>query len=273
MQSPIDLSLISATNPPRVLNQHWEWHVHPDAEAMSRAAAARFAAEVRRRQSALACLATGASPERTYQMLVEHAQAEPDLYAKVRWMKLDEWGGIAMNDPASCESFLRRILLTPLGVPPARYFGWASQPIDPDAECRRVAGWLAEHGPIDIAILGLGENGHLGFNEPAARLQPGPHVAALSPTSLAHAMLGRSQVRPTYGLTLGMDDLLTGRRILLLVSGERKARQLRRLACDGITPKFPASLLRRCAQVSIFCDAAAASLLPPLPQSNSQATA
>ena len=255
-------SLLAANGSAADQKNSWEWHVHADAEAMSRAVAQRLAAEICRRRDALVCLASGSSPQRTYELVAAHANADPALYTQARWLKLDEWGGIAMDDPGSCETFLRRLLIAPLRVPLDRYFGWNSHPADPRSECRRVAEWLTLNGPIDIAILGLGENGHLGFNEPASELQSGPHVAELSRSTLAHAMLGNSRARPTYGLTLGMDDILHTRRILLLVSGERKSRQLHRLVCGPISADFPGSLLRRCAHVSLFCDAAAASMLP-----------
>ena len=241
----------------------WQWLVADDYEAMSRAAAERIACEVRRKPSALICLATGASPRRTYELMVRQGRADVSLYALTRWMKLDEWGGLAMDDPGSCECYLRQTVLDPLDVPSARYFGWNSQPDDPEAECLRVATWLAADGPADIQVLGLGENGHLGFNEPADVWSTGPHIARLTASSLRHAMLGASRQKVRYGLTLGVEDILRCRMILLLVSGEHKARQLLRLATQEISSRFPASILRRHASVAVFCDRAAASLLPP----------
>ncbi|WP_457795342.1 6-phosphogluconolactonase [Horticoccus sp. 23ND18S-11] len=229
---------------------------------MSEAAAARLTAELRAKPTALLCLATGASPKRTYELLVARARTEPRLHAQARWIKLDEWGGLAMDDPGSCETFLRDTLLDPLGVPPERYRGWQSQPTDAQAECHAIAQWLARHGPIDVQVLGLGENGHLGFNEPAPELQRGPHVATLTRESLSHAMLRESRSQVAYGLTLGMDDILGSHRILLLVTGRHKAQQLRRLVTGEISPLFPASLLRQHQSVAIYCDAAAASLCP-----------
>lgn len=243
----------------------------PDDETMSAAAAARLAEELRANPSALVCLATGASPKRTYELLTARAQTERQLFARARWMKLDEWGGLAMDDPASCETFLRDAILDPLEVPPERYCGWKSQPADAQAECRAIAAWLAHNGPIDLHVLGLGENGHLGFNEPALELCREPHVAALTRESLSHAMLGKSRGRVAYGLTLGMDDILGSGRILLLVTGRHKAQQLRRLVTGEISPLFPASLLRQHRSVAIYCDAAAASLCPVEPWAASTA--
>ena len=238
-----------------------EWHAFPDEESMSRAAAVRLAAELRVKPAALVCLATGASPKRTYELLVAQAHTEPSLCLNARWMKLDEWGGLAMNDPATCETFLRREIIEPLQVPPHRYFGWESQPANPNEECERVSAWLAKNGPIDLLVLGLGENGHLGFNEPGDAFISGPHVAQLTPESLSHSMLQKSRGQVSYGLTLGMDNLLAAKRIILLVSGTRKARQLHRLLSEKVTPQFPASLLRRHPAVAVYCDHAAALLL------------
>jgi galactosamine-6-phosphate isomerase len=234
----------------------------PDFEALSQAAAGFLAEEVRRRPDTLLCLATGASPARTYDLLVEQGRRRPGLFDCARWLKLDEWGGLALDDPATCEAYLRTRILEPLHVAADRWFGWHSQPSDPVAECRRVADWLAANGPIDVCVLGVGTNGHLGLNEPAEALQPGPHVASLSGTSATHSMLKLARSRPQFGLTLGMADLLQARKIVLLVSGGHKAEPLRQFHTREISTQFPASFLWLHPAVTVFCDAAAAALLP-----------
>ena len=108
-----------------------------------------------------------------------------------------------------------------------------------------------------MKILVTGANGHLGFNEPADCLEPHAHIAQLAASSLTHAMLQRSQGRPTFGLTLGMADLLQSREVLLLVSGPTKRGPLARLLSGRITTDFPASLLHLHPQVTLLCDAAA----------------
>jgi galactosamine-6-phosphate isomerase len=176
-------------------------------------------------------------------------------------LKLDEWGGLPMDDPATCETQLRASLIEPLRLE-KRYIAFESQPPDPQAECRRIAAWLDRNGPIDVSILGLGINGHLGFNEPAEVLQPHAHVAELSGDSLSHTMLRRSGRRPKFGLTLGIDDLLTSRKVLLLVSGESKRQALKRLLEEPITAAFPASFLQKRSDVVLLTDAAARGGLP-----------
>ena len=161
-----------------------------------------------------------------------------------------------MDDPATCEHQLRTTLVTPLDLA-AQYTAFNSQPRDPEAECARIAGWLNQNGPIDICVLGLGVNGHIGFNEPAESLQRHAHLAKLSDASLGHAMLHQSRQRPTYGITLGMADILRSREILVVVSGPAKREALGRLLSAKITTAFPASLLYLHSQVTLICDVAA----------------
>jgi galactosamine-6-phosphate isomerase len=164
-----------------------------------------------------------------------------------------------MNDPATCESYFRRIFA---GVPGfvERLEGFRSRPRDPVAECLRLRRWLAANGPMDVCLLGLGVNGHLGFNEPAAMLQPFAHVAELSRASLRHAMLGSTKARPAYGLTFGIADLLAAREILLVVSGAHKREPLVRLLAGRVTPRFPATFLWLHPRVTLLCDRAAMGL-------------
>jgi galactosamine-6-phosphate isomerase len=227
-----------------------------DHEAVSRHAADWLIDRLRHNPSALWCLATGATPMRAYALVAEQGTREPALFAKCRVIKLDEWGGLPPDDPATCEHHLRSSLISPLGLN-ERYVAFDSRPADPEVECHRIAEWLAANGPIDTCVLGLGVNGHVGFNEPAASLQPHAHVAQLSESSLAHAMLGQSAARPHFGLTLGMADLIQSRHVLLLVTGSAKRGPLRQLLGGRITTQFPASLLDLHPNVLLLCDAAA----------------
>jgi|CXWL01.1.fsa_nt_gi galactosamine-6-phosphate isomerase len=247
---------------PAVARPRWEWLRLPDPAALAGTVADRVVAELRAKPELLLCLATGASTLRTYELLAARAAKDETLFARARWIKLDEWLGLAADDPASCELFLQRVLLGPLSVPPSRYCGWEGRTTDAAAECRRIAAWLDREGPVDLQILGLGANGHLGFNEPGAAADSGPHLAQLSATSLAHAMLATARDPVSCGLTLGLDDIMRSRRIFLLVPGVHKAEQLRRLALGGESPDFPASILHRHPAVTVFCDAAAAAHLP-----------
>lgn len=228
-------------------------HVDPDHESASRTVATLIEGAVTRRPDALLCVASGSTPTRAYELFVGRALERPSLVEKLRVLKLDEWGGLPMESDATCETHLGRVLVDPLGLGP-RYWGFQSEPSDPEAECERIAGWLATHGPIDLCVLGLGVNGHLGFNEPAETLKPHAHVAELSPASLSHAMVQRLEIRPRYGLTLGMADLLGSREIVVIATGEAKRGPIARLLAEEISTGFPASLLHLHTQTTLVCD-------------------
>jgi len=232
--------------------------VFPDHEAMSQAAARCLQQELRERPSSLLCLATGGTPGRAYDVLREQARANLSLFRRARLLKLDDWGGLEMDDPGSSEYYLQQHLVRPLRLQ-RRYTAFLSNPTNPQKECARIRAWLQRHGPIDVCVLGLGLNGHLAFNEPAPFLQPHAHVARLSAASLRHSMVALSRTKPRYGLTLGMADLLQARHVLLLVSGKAKRSPLTRLLQgEGqITPRFPATFLWLHPNVTLLCDRAA----------------
>jgi galactosamine-6-phosphate isomerase len=226
-------------------------------ERMSRQAAARIEREIRRKPGLLLGAVTGETPTRTYERLAGMRASEPSLFRRLRVLKLDEWMGVPARHPASCEAYLRTKMLRPLGVAPARYQGFRSRPPNPGTECARIATWLADHGPIDLCVLGLGRNGHLLMNEPAASLPPGPHVARLSPSTRRHSMIKAMKPPPRYGLSMGLGDILGSRAILLLVSGRHKAAALRRLLEGRVTTRSPVSFLWLHPNVTVYCDRAA----------------
>ncbi len=219
-----------------------------DHGEMSRQAAARIARDLRRRPDLLLGLATGATPTRTYAALAEMRAREPSLLRRVRIVKLDEWLGLPMRHPATCETYLRENVLGPWEVARSRYRGFQSQPPDPAAESARLARWLERHGPLDLCVLGLGRNGHLLMNEPADALRAGPHVARLAPSTRV------LKAPPRRGLTMGLADILQSRAILLLVSGRQKIAPLRRMMNGRVTTRCPASLLWLHADVTVYCD-------------------
>src|SRR5215467_5759821 len=99
-------------------------------EAMSREAAQRILAQLASKPTLLLCTATGSTPLRTYQLMVEHHGRKPELFRSLRILKLDEWGGLEMNDPSSCEGQVREYLVEPLGLSSARYIGFKSNPVN-----------------------------------------------------------------------------------------------------------------------------------------------
>lgn len=223
-------------------------------ESLSQQAAKFIAEEVHRHPGLLLCAAAGSTPTRTYDLLAGKKLTEPKLFDALRVVKLDEWGGLEMTHEATCEAYLQEHLIRPLGISAERYIAFHSNPEDPAAECKRLRGVLATQTPIGLCVLGLGVNGHLGLNEPAESLQPFVHLADLAASSLRHPMLESANGEVTYGLTLGIVDILRSKKILILISGSHKRRQLRRLLTPEISPRFPASFLWLHPDVTLLCD-------------------
>ncbi len=214
-----------------------------DYEKMSKQAAEDILALVAGHPKAVICLATGSTPTHTYELLAKGAKGEEKRFANVHIVKLDEWGGLPIDHPSTCEFYLRKYVLTPLGISQERFLSLRPDAGEPKAECARVQAELDRLGGIDLCVLGLGVNGHLGFNEPAESIQPYVHVAALAPKTQKHPMLEGSEIVPSYGMTLGMANILSAKQIMLLVNGQHKVSQLQRLLSQKVETSFPASFL------------------------------
>ncbi|NNE76048.1 MAG: galactosamine-6-phosphate isomerase, partial [Pricia sp.] len=145
----------------------------------------------------------------------------------------------------------------PLDISAHRYISFASNPLFPEKECERIQKELLQEGPVDICILGLGRNGHIGFNEPSEYLHPHCHVAKLSQESLQHQMADTMEIKPSYGLTLGMADILQSKKIVLLLTGSNKGKVISQFLSKQITTQLPASFLWLHPNVTCYIDATA----------------
>ena len=148
-----------------------------------------------------------------------------------------------MHAPNTCETYIRERILGPMQVSPDRYIGFRSDPDNPEEECRRVQNKLNDIDFMEVCILGLGKNGHIAFNEPSHTLEPYCHRAELSKESQQHQMVGSLEGKPSYGLTVGMGDILRSKCILLLITGSGKCRIVRELLKAQISTSLPASFL------------------------------
>jgi galactosamine-6-phosphate isomerase len=214
-----------------------------DYESLSVQAGALVISEAERKKNLLLCAATGHSPIDLYNELVRKSETDREFFQELRIIKLDEWGDIPEDDPGSSECYLRMRLLDPMGISAERYISFASTASEPSAECRRIRSQLDQRGPINVCILGLGINGHIGFNEPAPFLIPHCHAARLSEESRRHTMVRSTERRPHFGLTLGMQEILASRRIILLVAGEGKRHATAGLLSEEVSTTLPASFL------------------------------
>lgn len=175
--------------------------------------------------------------------------------AGVQIFMLDEFGGLPEDDPGRCESMIKRDLLDHArGSPRTRLPDVDAA--DPVHEAYRYAD-LLDDGGIDLAIVGLGRNGHVGMNEPGATSDLTTRVVELAPSTSQHATHYGATTTPTWGITVGLAELLAARELWLLVTGGHKSDILRRTLNDPVGPELPATQLRQHENLTIFADESA----------------
>lgn len=234
-------------------------HVVDDYDALSRTGADMVAAVIAANPTAALLLATGETPMGMYRELAARRQRGELDASCIRVFQLDAYLGITEDDPRSLYGWMKRAVLDPLGIPAANVVRLPGDAPDPLAACRAYDAAVRAAGGIDLAVLGLGPNGHFGFNEPPSDASAPTRVVDLSAASVqsnARYWGGHAQV-PRQALTVGMDVLLAARQTLLLVAGAHKRDILRRAATGPVTPDVPASYLQTAAHVTVIADRAA----------------
>jgi glucosamine-6-phosphate deaminase len=236
--------------------------VYATPRAAASALARRVAAAVAAAPRLVLGLPAGRTPIPFYDRLVRMSRrGEVDL-SRVTVFDLDEFLGLPPEHPGSYRAFLARHLLTRLVSPPQRIHLIDGTARDPERECRRYERALARAGGFDFLILGLGRNGHLGFNEPGPVLVARTHRTRLTLASRRANVSwfeGRLSQVPREALTVGMAAILQARRIAVLATGREKAPIVRRMTSGLVTPWVPASFLQLHPAVEVLLDRAAAS--------------
>ena len=229
----------------------------PDEVARGAADDAAEAIRAHRRPNVL--FAVGESPGGLYGELAERRKRGVLDTSRMRAVQLDEYLGVSPGDERAFFGWLTREVLRPLGVSDDRTIPLRGDAADPEKECRRYERAIAVVGGLDLAILGLGTNGHLGFNEPPSGPDAPTRVVDLADETLesnARYWGGRDRV-PTRAITAGMNVLLRARRAILVVTGASKHEILHRALEEEIAPAVPASYLRTMPDVRVYCDRAA----------------
>ncbi|HEX8597628.1 MAG TPA: glucosamine-6-phosphate deaminase [Chloroflexia bacterium] len=230
-----------------------------DYESLSRVGADMVAGIVAARPAAAVVPAMGDTPMGIYsELAARRLRGEVDA-SRMRVFQLDEYAGIGAEDPRSLYGWLLRSFVTPLGIPGANVVRLRGDVADIEAACRAYEQAAKEAGGFDLVVLGLGPNGHLGFNEPPSAPDAPTRAVELTEESVesnARYWGGRHRV-PRTAVTAGMDLLLSAKHVLLVVSGAHKSDILRRTVTGPATPDVPASLLQKASNVTVLTDRAA----------------
>jgi glucosamine-6-phosphate deaminase len=234
-----------------------------DYEAMSRQAANILSAQVILKPDTVLGLATGSTPVGMYRQLIDWYEKGDVDFSQVRTVNLDEYVGLAPTHDQSYRRFMQVNLFDHINIDPANTNVPNGLAKDLKAECQRYDLLIDSLGGVDFQVLGMGHNGHIGFNEPAEDFATGTHVVSLTDDTIdanARFFASRDDV-PRQALTMGIKAIMRAKHILLLVSGAEKADALKAALTGPVTPTVPASILQLHQHVSLVADEAALSKL------------
>ncbi len=234
-----------------------------DYQSMSRKAANILSAHVILKPDSVLGLATGSTPIGMYKQLIEWYNKGDIDFSQVHTVNLDEYLGLAPTHDQSYRYFMQANLFDHVNVPPENTNVPNGLAPDPEAECARYNQVIADLGGIDVQVLGMGHNGHIGFNEPEESFELETHVVDLTDNTIdanARFFASRDEV-PRQAVTMGIKSIMQARHILVVVSGKDKAEIVKRAFFGPVTPKVPASILQMHPHVSLVADEAALSLL------------
>ena len=234
-----------------------------DYDALSRRAANLISAEVIRKPDCVLGLATGSTPVGTYRQLSAWNQKGDFSFKDVRTVNVDEYLGLPPTHDQSYRYFMQENLFDKIDVPFEHTHVPDGMAADPEQECRRYDELVRSLGYAHLQLLGLGRNGHIGFNEPGDCFRKETHVVELTQNTIeANARFFENEAAvPKKAITMGIGCIMAARRVLLVASGANKAEAVYRTVCGPITPQCPASILQLHNDVVIVGDEEALSMV------------
>ena len=236
--------------------------VYPDYSSLSTAAASMIINTVKENPEALLCFATGDTPTRTYQLVIEMAGKEHIYFSTCFMIGLDEWLGIPPNNSGSCYYFLHQNLFDPLSIHPSQIYLFDSLTTDETAACEQMNAIIKKKGGIDFMVAGVGMNGHIGFNEPGSDINSMAHVVWLDETTrTVGKKYFREEVDISKGITMGLKQVMEAKTLLVIANGKKKAPVIKKALEEEMSTGFPASIIQRHPNAVLMIDREAASEL------------
>jgi glucosamine-6-phosphate deaminase len=221
-----------------------QWERFDAPHALSARAAELLLDAIREHPRIVLGLPTGRTPIGMYERVVRECGRAYHCFRDVTTFNLDEYVGIPREHPASYATFMQQHLFAHVDLDASHAHLPNGMALDLDAECARYEGEIGDAGGLELTFLGLGRNGHIGFNEPGSPFDARTHVVTLTEsTRKANADLFPGEPVPTHAITMGIATILESKRIVLLVAGSGKETALERLRSGEVTPEFPASAL------------------------------
>lgn len=229
------------------------------AEDAAHLAADRFQELICAKPACVLGLATGATPVPLYRELIAREKAGLIDFSRVRSVNLDEYKGLAPDHPQSYRRFMQENLFDHIAIRPENTYVPDGLTTDVAAMCAAYERTIEDLGGVDLQLLGLGHDGHIGFNEPCDHFPVRTHEVALTEsTRQANARFFASEAEvPAAAYTMGVGTVMAARRVLMIVTGADKADILRKAFFGSVTPWVPASILQFHPDVTLICDRAA----------------
>ena len=232
-------------------------------EEMSRKAASISAAQVVIKPDCVLGLATGGTPVGTYKNLVEWYNNGDLDFSEVTSVNLDEYRGLPIEHPESYWSFMHRNLFDHVNIKPENINLPDGRNMDAEAECARYDAVIESVGGVDLQLLGIGHDGHIGFNEPSDAFDLGTHCVQLTEETIdanQRFFDSRDEV-PREAYTMGTRTIMNARKVLMVVNGKDKAEIVKKAFFGPVTPQVPASILQMHPDFTLVADEEALSLV------------
>ncbi len=232
-------------------------------EELSRKAANLFASQLILKPNSVIGLATGSSPIGMYQELIRIYNEGDIDFKEVVSFNLDEYIGLSPDNEQSYHYFMQQNLFSHINLRPENIHIPSGIALDMEVAAKTYDKMIEEAGGIDVQVLGIGNNGHIGFNEPDVKFEARTHIVELEQDTIeANARFFKSiEEVPTKAISMGIKNIMQSRKIVLIATGEGKAKAIQGMIEGPITPELPASVLQLHPDVTIILDEAAASLL------------
>ena len=232
------------------------WQTFDSADALSEHAARLLLDAIQRDPKSVLGLPTGRTPIGMYERVVSECSREYRCFSDVTTFNLDEYAGVPRNHPGSYFTYMKRHLFDHVDIDPQNAHIPNGMASDLDAECARYEREIANAGGLGLTFLGLGRNGHIGFNEPGTPFDARTRVVELTPsTRAANAEFFRDGEVPARAITMGIATILESRAIVLLAAGAGKSEAIARLRSAQVDESFPASALWRHGDVTVLTQA------------------
>lgn len=237
-------------------------NIFKTAEEIGVAVAEIFTTAVKENPSCVLGLATGATPIPTYQNIIKTYNEGGISFKEVKTYNLDEYCNLPKDDKNSYYTFMHEQLFNSLDILEENVHFLNGNAEDAEAECKAYDDEINAAGGIDIQLLGIGNNAHIGFNEPADDFTEGSFKVKLTESTInANKIYFDENPMPEYALTMGIKQIVSAKKVILIATGDKKAEAVRNMVEGPVTAQVPASVLQEHDDVLIFLDEAAASLL------------